>query len=191
MALPDPKRDRYTYADMLEWPEEVRYELIGGIPYLMSAPSRRHQGALAELFYQIRSFLEGKPCRVYPAPFDVRLFEQDGDAPEDVDTVVEPDLVVICDRDKLDDRGSHGAPDLIIEILSPSTRKRDRERKFDLYCRAGVRGYWIVDPDGKTVETFLLREGLFVPGPLAVGGGTLAVEVLEGCTVDLDRVFEE
>ena len=129
-------------------------ELIDGEAYMMSTPSRIHQEISVAITSQLYNFLEGKRCKVYPAPFSVRLFEKDGDPPEKIDTVVEPDITVICDRSKLDKRGCKGAPDLIIEILSPSTQRHDRLVKLNLYQRAGVREYWIVNPSVQTVITY-------------------------------------
>lgn len=197
MSLPSPKKERYTYADYLTWDDRARWELLEGAPYLngepyMSpAPRREHQRISVELLRQLSNFLDGKPCQVYHAPFDVRLsFGEEGEDPENPDTVVQPDLSVVCDPGKLDDTGCKGAPDMIVEISSPSTRSRDRGYKFDLYRCAGVREYWIVDPERRTVETFTLAgDGAYRPGPLGVGGGSIPVSVLEGCVVDLDRLF--
>ena len=133
--------DHYTLADALTWDEQDRIELIDGAPVMMAPPSRAHQRISMELSRQLANYLEGKRCQVYPAPFAVRLFEQAGDRPQDVDTLVEPDISVVCDRNKLDDMGCKGAPDLIVEILSPSTQRHDRLVKYNLYQRAGVREY--------------------------------------------------
>ena len=119
MALPQREQEYYTLADVLEWDESERIELIYGEPVMMSPPIRVHQEISGELFGQLRDYLKDKKCRVYAAPFAVRLFEKKGDNPKDSDTMVEPDISVICDSDKLDDIGCQGAPDLIIEILSP------------------------------------------------------------------------
>ncbi|MBI4778090.1 Uma2 family endonuclease, partial [Candidatus Desantisbacteria bacterium] len=124
------KEERFTYGDYLKWPDDQRWELIDGVAYDMSpAPSRKHQKVVGELFAQFHSYLKDKSCEVYVAPFDVRLPEVDeGVAPlaadEEIITVVQPDIVVVCDRDKLDDRGGRGAPDIVIEILSPWTAKQ-------------------------------------------------------------------
>ena len=148
--------ERFTYGDYLSWDDGERWELIDGVPYNMSpAPRRLHQLALVDLIRQFTVFLQGKPCQVYPAPFDVRLPEAD-EHDDLVATVVQPDLSVICDRGKLDDAGCRGAPDLIIEILSPGTAGKDLKVKFSRYERAGVREYWIVDPLGKTVQVYCL-----------------------------------
>ena len=133
---------------------------------------------------------EGKKCRVYAAPFAVWLFERDGEAPEDVDTMVEPDISVVCDGDKLDRHGCKGAPDLVIEILSPSTRRHDRLIKLGLYQRAGVREYWIVDPENKAVQAFLQDGGGSLKIHEDYGREDVAkVNVLSGCFIELNRVF--
>ena len=128
---------------------------------------------------------------MYAAPFSVRLFEKKGDRPEDVDTVVEPDISVICDPDKLDKYGCRGAPDLVIEILSPSTRRHDRFVKLMLYQRAGVREYWIVDPEEKSVQVFLLKDGFLHPYAYYNSTEIAKVNVLEYCYIDLKEIFED
>ena len=190
MALPVEKA-RYTFADMSTWDDGERAELIDGEIYLMApAPSRPHQKVSGEIFRQLANYLEGKKCEAYSAPFDVRLFEQDGDAPEDVDTVVEPDITVVCDPSRLDDRGCKGAPDMVVEILSPSTRRHDRLVKLNLYQRAGVREYWIVSPEEQAVEVFLLSgDGLLLPHEVYSRDGIAKVNVLDGCFIELSKVF--
>ena len=179
---------RYTYDDLMRWDDGVRYELYDGIPVALASPSDVHQEILSALHYQLYGFLRGKPCRVYPSPFDVRLFDTAEDRPEDSGDVVQPDLTVVCDPSKVDRYGIHGAPDLVIEILSPSTRGNDRLVKFDLYERAGVREYWIVDPDARAVQVYTLEEGryhaadVFTAGPVPVG-------IFEDFRVDLSEVF--
>ncbi|MDE6281730.1 MAG: Uma2 family endonuclease, partial [Oscillospiraceae bacterium] len=126
MALP-AENTRYTFADALAWSEDERAEIINGEVFMMSPPpSRAHQEISGELFGQLREYLKGKKCKVYHAPFAVRLFEEDGDSPEDVDTMVEPDITVVCDPSKLDDHGCKGAPDMVGEVLSPSTQRHDQ-----------------------------------------------------------------
>ena len=187
MALP-LKKESYTFADCLTWPENERIELIDGEAVMMSLPSTVHQKISGELFRQLANFLEGKKCEVFSAPFGVRLFEKDGDSPENVDTMVEPDISVICDRDKLDRHGCKGAPDLIVEILSPSTQRRDRLIKLELYQRAGVREYWLVSPEEQTVQV-LFTNGLLLPRELHKKGDVAKVNVLEGCFLELEKVF--
>ncbi len=190
MALP-AEQERYTFADVLTWEENDRIELIDGEAYMMAPPSRAHQKISGELFGQLRDYLKGKTCEVYHAPFAVRPFERDGEYPEDVDTLVEPDISVVCDPSKLDDIGCKGAPDLVMEILSPSTTRHDRFTKFNLYQRAGVREYWIVDPRDKTVQVFVLEEGRYATKDFGTTGDTVRVNVLEDCTIDLSLVFSE
>lgn len=189
MALPQREQEYYTLADVLEWDESERIELIYGEPVMMSPPIRVHQEISGELFGQLRDYLKDKKCRVYAAPFAVRLFEKKGDNPKDSDTMVEPDISVICDSDKLDDIGCQGAPDLIIEILSPSTRRHDRITKFNLYQRAGVREYWIVDPADRSVQSFVLENGHYTAKDLAGADEKIKVNVLEDCVIDMTAVF--
>lgn len=188
--MEQPAREYYTFADCLTWSESDRIEIIDGEAYMMSPPLRIHQEILVELLSQIRAFLSDKPCKVYPSPFGVRLFEQEGDAPDDVDTIVEPDITVVCDQSKLDDYGCKGAPDLIIEILSPSNKRHDRIVKHDLYQRAKVREYWIVDPQIQTVDVYLLDEnGFLKPVELYGASDTAKITVLNDCPIDLSAVF--
>ncbi len=191
MPLP-AKKERYTFADCLTWDEGERIEIIGGETYMMAPPSRLHQEISVEIVRQLANFLEGKKCKVYPAPFGVRLFEQDGDSPEDVDTMVEPDISVVCDKSKLDKHGCKGAPDMIVEILSPSTRRHDRLVKLNLYQRAGVREFWIVDPENRSIMVFLLDDGGFLRLHEDYGPEDLAkVNVIDGCFIELSKVFPE
>ncbi len=191
MALPAEK-ERYTFADCLDWDEEERAELISGEVVMMTTPTSLHQQVSMEVSRQLANFLEGKRCRVYPAPFAVRLFERDGDAPEDVDTVVEPDISVICDRKKIDKYGCKGAPDMVVEILSPSTQRRDRLVKLNLYQRAGVREYWIVNPDDQTVQVMLRDSGGVLQLHEVYAQKEIAkVHVLDGCFLELNKVFPE
>ena len=189
--MPLPQEKRYTLADALTWDESERIELIYGVPVMMAPPTRAHQEPLMELSAQLHAYLKGKKCKVYPAPFAVRLFEQNGDDPEDVDTMVEPDISVVCDRDKLDDIGCKGAPDLIMEILSPSTQRHDRFTKFNLYQQAGVREYWIVDLANKLVQVFVLDGKYYIAKDFGAAGDKIRVNVLEDCTIDLSQVFSE
>ena len=191
MALPAEKA-RYTFADCLTWDENESIEIINGEAFMMATPSRIHQKISGELFRQLANYLEGKKCEVYPAPFGVRLFEQDGDRPEDVDTVVEPDISVVCDRSKLDKHGCKGAPDLIVEILSPSSLRHDRLVKLNLYQRAGVREYWIADPENRSVMVFLPdSNGSFRLREDYGWEDVAKVNVLDGCFIELNKVFSE
>lgn len=189
MALPQEKY--YTYADILNWPEDERVELIDGEVYMMApGPSFEHQSISMAIALQLGKHLEGKRCRVLCAPFDVCLFERNDDEPYEADTVVQPDIFVVCDPSKWDKRCCKGAPDLIIEILSPSSRQRDRLTKLNLYQRAGVKEYWIVDPDEKTVIVMTLEDGEHYAPTAYSSQATVPVGVLEDCKIDLGPVFE-
>jgi Uma2 family endonuclease len=190
MALPVEK-ERYTFADCLTWDEQERFEIINGEAFMLASPSRVHQEVSGELFRQLANFLEGKRCKVYPAPFAVRLFEKEEDDPENVDTMVEPDICVVCDKTKLDDHGCKGAPDLVIEILSPSSRRHDRLVKLGLYQQAGVREYWIVNPDDRTIQVFLLENGVFHLHEDYGRNDIAKVNALDGCFIELSKVFPE
>ena len=195
MALPQEKS--YTYADLLEWNDGKRYELYNGQPVMMSPPLRQHQEISGEIYLQIGTYLKGKKCKVYHAPFSVRPFAADGDSPYDTDTLVEPDITVVCSSDKLDKYGCKGAPDLTLEVLSPSSTRHDLLVKLNLYQRAGVREYWVVSPEDKTVNVFLLDgDGLklsyvyglklsYVYGPKDIA----KVNGLDGCFIELSKVF--
>lgn len=188
MALPAEK-EYFTFADILTWNEHDRIELIGGEAVSMAPPSRIHQKICMELSRQLANYLEGKRCEVYPAPFGVRLFEEEGDRPEDVDTLVEPDITVVCDPGRLDQHGCKGAPDLVIEVLSPSSLRHDRFVKLALYQRAGVREYWIVSPEDRTVQVYTLEGGILQPRAFYGPEEVAKVHVLDGCFLELCKVF--
>lgn len=158
MVSPLKKEDeRYSYVDYLIWPGSERWELIDGEAYDMSpAPSRIHQEILVNLLYQIEDYLNDKKCKVYVAPFDVRLSKGIEKKDEDIDTVVQPDIVIVCDQSKLDDKGCKGAPDMIIEIVSPFTASKDYIKKLGLYERHQVKEYWIVQPLDQIIMIYKL-----------------------------------
>jgi len=184
MSIPQRDIDKYTYADYCAWDSDERWEIIDGAAYAMApSPGTKHQRILSELHGQLYNFLKGNPCKLFPAPFDVRLNPNEND-----DTVVQPDIVVVCDRSKLDDKGCKGAPDFVIEILSPSTARHDKWTKFNAYQRAGVREYWISDPDSKTLSVHVLEGGRYITS--AYGDtDTAPVSVLPGCEINLSEVF--
>ena len=175
----------YTYADYLTWDNDVRCELIDGAPCQLAAPTPNHQRVVGRLYRQLANYLEGKPCEAFFAPFDVRLNAAQGD-----DTVVQPDILVVCDQKKLDDKGCIGAPDMVIEVLSPATAGRDCLIKLHWYMKSGVREYWIVDPDSKRVSVHVLKEGKYSIMPYA-DMNIIPVKVLNGCEIQLSNVFAE
>ena len=149
--------ERYTFKDYLQWPEDERWELIEGVAYSMSpSPSWRHQGLASELGRQLGNFLANKPCRVFMAPLDILLPEEgEEDLPDnDLDTVVQPDLVVICDTDKLGERAVRGAPDIAVEVLSPYSWERDLRLKMRVYEERGVREYWVLDGGNRVLTVY-------------------------------------
>ncbi len=187
-----PEKEHYTYSDYLEWDKDGRIEIIEGELIMMGAPARIHQKIVTELARQFGNFLEGKKCEVYVSPFTVRLFEKNDDNSDSVDTVVEPDLSIICDLDKLDKQGCKGAPDMIIEILSPSTMRHDRFVKFNLYQKAGVKEYWIISPEEQSVQVFLLNDnGLYVQDNVYDQNDIAKVNSLRGCFIELSKLFSE
>jgi len=197
----------YTYADVLKMSEDIRVELIDGVIYNMASPSWKHQNVAGAIYSQLRSFLKGKKCRVFISPFDVRLnaklFGNDDN------TIVQPDVLVICDRSKLDSKGNgyRGAPDLVVEVLSPSTAYRDRHVKFEQYQNAGVREYWMVEANSKFVEVYVLENGKFqkhdvysIECDCASQGiencdcqlkDKMPVQILQDCEIDLTDVFAD
>jgi len=176
---------RFTYTDYAGWDDDNRYELIDGVVHLMSAPSATHQSILVELSRQIANYLIGKSCKVFVAPFDVCI---NGKGDLD-DTVVQPDILVICDNEKIEDKYCNGAPDLTIEILSPSTSRHDRIVKLNKYLQAGVREYWIIDPVDKSVTVHLLENNKYIIHAYDETD-TVAIHVLDDCNVALQDIFK-
>lgn len=182
------KIQTYSYADYLTWDESERLEIIDGEPYMLATPSRIHQEVLMGLLLQFGNYLKGKPCKVYPAPFCVRLDAEKAD--KDIRNVFEPDITIVCDKSKLDDKGCKGAPDMIVEILSPSTGKKDRLIKFNEYEKAGVKEYWIVEPEEKLVNVFLLQpDGRYGRTEMYSEEDKMKVSLFEDLVIDLKEVF--
>ena len=152
MSLYETKKA--TLADWEALGEDVRVELIDGEIYYMAGPSATHQRILNFLQYTVYGYLKGKTCEVFSAPFDVYFQHQEEDTPN----IVQPDLMVICDRNKITKKGCIGAPDWIIEVVSPSTAHRDYLTKLPLYAEHGVKEYWIVNPMNETITTYRLME---------------------------------
>lgn len=181
----------YTYADYLTWKIQERVELLRGKFRQMAAPNRVHQRISSNLQRYFANALWKTPCQVYAAPFDVRLTRFSKLKNKEVTTVVQPDLCVICDQHKLDVRGCIGAPDLIVEILSPGNSKTEMRDKFDLYEEAGVREYWLVYPGERSVQIFQLNdEGRFIGLRPHVDSDTVTTPVVPGMEVVLADVFE-
>ncbi len=184
---------RYTYADYLTWMDDKRRELFGGFIKMMTpAPSRRHQKVSTKLTRILDTFLDDKKCEVYHAPSDVRLPENKKDKNDQtIYTVVQPDIYVVCDLSKLDDKGCLGAPDLIIEIVSPKNLRRDVKDKFELYQQYGVREYWIVNPNEEYVNVFVLDEnGKYRLVGMYPGDDEIPVNIFNGeFALDLKDVF--
>ena len=188
----------FTYGDYRKWPDEERWELIDGQAFSMcAAPSLRHQGMVGWLSGELRDFLKGKTCRLYISPVDV-LLPKPGQGDDETDTVVEPDIVVVCDPKKLTSAFIRGAPDLVVEILSPRTSKRDMKEKFELYERSGVREYWVVEPKAAWLHRYVLRivesssEGRYGEALIREKGdglGHAASLVLDGFSFDTEALF--
>lgn len=194
MAVPDTKKGyRYSYADYLTWPDDERWELIDGVPYAMSpAPGTRHQLLSQRLERQIDNYLINKTCSMFHAPFDVRLSEKQDVADNYIDIVVQPDILVVCDNSKLDERGLNGAPDLIIEILSPASAAHDLKVKYDLYQRFGVHEYWIIHPAEQTLLVYKLGiDGRYGAADRYAVDDQVSVPLLGELVIDLKLVFTE
>lgn len=191
-CMPLPQEDgKYSYADYLTWPEDERWQIIDGIAYLQATPTPLHQEILGGLFAQFHHYLVGKSCKVYPAPFSVRLMTEDETRNEDINKVVEPDITIVCDKSKIDGKGCKGAPDLIVEIISPSSIKMDRFIKFNKYEKAGVREYWIVEPEGKLVSVFVLQDDQRYGRPeIYTEDGKINVSIFPELMVDLELIFD-
>ena len=190
MSLPKRRDDhRHTYADYRAWPTDERWELIDGTAYAMGpAPLRLHQKVLLQLARQAADALEGKTCEAYIAPFDVRLPKGD-EQDEALDTVVQPDLSVVCDPAKLDDKGCRGAPDWIVEVLSPATASHDHLTKRAVYERCGVREFWLVHPTDRIATIYRQVEPRrFGPAEIIELSGQTAVSILPEIVVEWERV---
>jgi Uma2 family endonuclease len=182
----------YTYADYLLWQFEERIEILRGKIAQMSAPGRNHQQISMRLSLFLGNALWRSSCKVYAAPFDVRLTRINKAQNKEVRTVVQPDLCVICDPGKLDERGCLGAPDLIIEILSPGNSRKEMKEKFEIYEENGVQEYWVVFPDFQTIQVYRLNEeGKYVGLPPATPGDVLTTQIVANLELKVEEVFEE
>ncbi len=205
MPSPKVRESHYSYADYLAWDDGQRWELIDGEATCMSpAPTLDHQAIVTELVAQLATALRGKPCQPFASPVDVRLAAP-GTADDRIDRVVQPDVLVVCDPSKLDRRGVVGAPDLIVEVVSPGTASYDHVKKRRLYESAGVREFWLVHPADRIVVVYTLGStapGSAAPGSTAPGSaeygrpevapmqGQTPVQVLPGVSIDWEPVLE-
>ena len=177
----------YRYADYLLWKFQERVELLKGKIFKMAAPSPTHQEISGLLFVTLFAYFKDKKCKVYHAPFDVRL-PRKNEKDEEILTVLQPDLCVICNTEKIDSRGCLGAPDLVVEILSPGNSQKELDNKFHIYEEAGVAEYWIVDPEHEAVWVNVLRDGEYVTQkPVTMGKTVTSVKFadLEINTADI------
>jgi Uma2 family endonuclease len=188
----DPE-SRYTYADYLLWGFQERVEVIKGRIRQMAAPSMRHQRISGVVFTEIKWFLKKSSCQAFSAPFDVRLPLPPHRIKSDkVDTVVQPDICVICDRSKLDERGCLGAPDLMVEILSPGNSRKEMREKYDLYQEAGVTEYWVVFPSEQVLQRYILNEqNIYQAQRPDVAGDLVGITFLPGFELKVEEIFEE
>jgi len=187
------KLDEYfTYEQYCKWDDGVRYELIDGVAYMMAAPSQAHQEISGNLYIRLREFLKDKTCKIFYAPFDVYLngdkkLETESKADEP-DTVLQPDLLIVCDKSKLNGKACIGAPDMVVEILSPSSGKHDTQTKYSKYLQAGVEEYWVVDPESKTLTAHTLNNGGYTT--FTYSENQIApVHILKDCKINLSDVF--
>ena len=182
----------YSYADYLTWEFEEMVELIQGKVFksAAAAPRRIHQKISGNVFFRLYKFLENNSCDVFSAPFDVRLPVK-SIKNEDIFTVVQPDICVICDKNKLDDLGCIGAPDLIVEILSPGNNKKELKNKYEVYEESGVKEYWIIQPYELTLLIYTLTERKYVPSKLFTLGDIIESKCISGFILDLDEIFND
>ncbi len=176
----------YTYADYLTWSGNERFQLIEGEAFLMApAPAVRHQTVVMEVASQAHVALKGSPCQVFTAPLDVRLPKAD-ESDDRIDTVVQPDILVVCDAKKIDERGVRGAPDWVVEVLSPFTAGLDHVKKRRLYEQAGVREYWLIQPMDRILTVYTLVDGQYGRPHTQELEGETPVGVLEGVVIQWD-----
>jgi len=189
MELADLDIERsYTYADYFSWRFEERVELIGGKIFKVVQPDRYHQQVSGDIAGPLWNFLRGNTCEVFIAPFDVRFPRRSKDD-TDIITVLQPDICVICDPSKLDGRGCIGAPDIVVEILSPGNNAKELMNKYEVYEEAGVREYWVVSPQDDTFVVYTLVNAKYEASRIMVTGDVVHSSVLEGFSLDLAELF--
>ncbi|MEB2786073.1 Uma2 family endonuclease [Algoriphagus persicinus] len=179
----------YSYADYLTWEIDEMVELIKGKVFRSAAaPRKKHQQIVLRLGSELLQFLDKKPCEAFIAPFDVRLPVK-SIKNEEIFTVVQPDVCVVCDRTKLDEAGCVGPPDLIVEVLSPGNNKKELKNKYEVYEESGIQEYWIISPYEETVMINKLVKGKYVPSRLFTRGDIVISECIGGFEVDLEGFF--
>jgi Uma2 family endonuclease len=183
-------RSHYTYADYLTWQMEEMVELIKGKIFKQAAAPRvNHQRVAGALFNILFNFLKGKKCEAFIAPFDVRLPIK-SKRNEDIDTVVQPDICVVCNPEKIDELGCIGAPDLVLEILSPGNNKKELQNKYEVYEESGVKEYWVIHPNECTLLIYNLINGKYQASKLFTHGDVVKSDAVEGFQLDLTEIFE-
>lgn len=191
MALPKSTERRFTYADNRQWPDNERWELIDGVAYAMSpAPTISHQIMTGQLFRQIDQALDASPCRALIAPVDV-LLPAANEADDQATTVVQPDILVVCDPTKVTENNIHGAPDWIIEVLSPATARHDHLTKRALYERAGVREYWLVHPVDRVITLYTLKDSLYGAPEIAEMAGERAPTIFPEIVIRWQPILDK
>ena len=188
---PDIEYGRYTYTDYLTWQMDEMVELIRGKVYkwAAAAPGMIHQKVSTRLTAEFFNFLKGKTCQVFHAPFDVRLPVKSNKS-KDIDTVLQPDLCVVCDESKLDEAGCLGAPDLVVEILSPGNNRKELKVKYEIYEQSGVKEYWVIHPTEQTLLIYTLINGKYQPSGLFVAGDVVESTSIAGFKLNLEEIFE-
>jgi len=182
---------RYTYADYLTWQLDEMVELIRGKVFRQAAAPRVvHQRVAGKVFVELSNFLRGKKCEVFIAPFDVRL-PLKSKKNEDIDTVVQPDICVICDARKIDEAGCLGAPDLVVEVLSPGNNKKELQHKYEVYEESGVKEYWVIHPNECTLLVYTLINGRYDASKIFTHGDMVSSKAIEGLVLNLEEVFSD
>ncbi|EKB48982.1 hypothetical protein B879_02398 [Cecembia lonarensis LW9] len=189
---PDMSYGNYSYADYLTWDIEEMVELIKGKVFkkAAAAPRRVHQWLAGNLYTEMNIFLKGKKCQAYIAPFDVRL-PVNSKKDDKIFTVVQPDICVVCDLEKLDERGCVGAPDLVVEVLSPGNKQLELQHKYEVYEESGIKEYWLVDPESQTLLIYTLVQGKYQSSRLMTLGDIAKSAVIKGFALDLTDYFSE
>ncbi len=192
LMVEEPSADYiYTYADYLQWKWEERVELFKGMIMKMAAPGTRHQTIAGNLYFKLKSFLNAYPCKVFHAPFDVRLPVQNKKKDTEITTVVQPDLCVVCNVNKIDERGCCGAPDIVIEILSPGNNKKEVQNKFELYEEAGVLEYWVVVPVEEIIIIWYLTKEKYTKSKPFASGQSITTPILPGLEINVTDIFKQ